>query len=83
MRPSLILAIPLLAVLLIAAGPDAVAAQDDNRAALVAALESLIATGEPRHTTHDQGEWLQLAVDAAIARGDRQINNWRSELRHR
>jgi hypothetical protein len=73
MRPSLILAIPLLAVLLIAAGPDAVAAQDDNRAALVAALESLIATGEPRHTTHDQGEWLQLAVDAAIARGDRQI----------
>jgi hypothetical protein len=47
--------------------------QDMDRAALVAALERLIVTGEPRHTTHDGGERLQLAVDEAIARGDREI----------
>jgi len=49
------------------------APQNNERQALVAALEALIATGEPRHMTHDQGEELQLAVDAAIARGDREI----------
>jgi hypothetical protein len=27
-------------------------------------------TGEPRHTSHDDGEWLQSAVDTAIAQGD-------------
>ena len=66
------------AVLLIAArvtatDPVSAAAQDDDRRALAAALESLIATGAPGHTTHDQGEWLQIAVDAAIARSDREI----------
>jgi hypothetical protein len=49
------------------------AAQDNNRTALIAALESLIATGGPHHTDHDAGQWLQLAVDDAIARGDREI----------
>lgn len=47
--------------------------QYSDRRALVAALEALIATGEPRHTDHDSGESLQLAVDEAIARGDREI----------
>lgn len=47
--------------------------QDNDRRALIAALESLIATGEPRHTTHDAGQQLQLGVDDAIARGDREI----------
>jgi hypothetical protein len=40
---------------------------------LVAALERLMLTGEPRHTSHDDGQWLQAEVDAAIARGDRTI----------
>ena len=40
------------------------------REALIRALETLIATGEPEHTTHDVGEWMQLAVDDAIGRGD-------------
>jgi hypothetical protein len=53
--------------------PGTARAQVDDRPALAAALESMIATGEPRHTTHDQGEWLQLAVDAAIGRGDQEI----------
>jgi hypothetical protein len=47
--------------------------QDADRRALIAALESLIATGEPRHTTHDAGQQLQLGVDEAIARGDKEI----------
>lgn len=73
MRPSLIRAIPFIAACTIPAVPSTAASQDDNRRGLAAALETLIATGEPRHTTHDEGEWLQLAVDAAIARGDHEI----------
>jgi hypothetical protein len=46
---------------------------DVDRTALVAALEALIATGQPRHNTHDEGERLQLAVDDAIARGDQEV----------
>jgi hypothetical protein len=61
----------------LAAGPYVAAGQsagqDIQRRALTAALESLIATGEPRHVTHDEGQWLQLAIDDAIARGDREI----------
>lgn len=55
----------------IAAGQAA--SPQSDRQALVAALESLIATGEPRHTSHDEGEQLQHAVDAAIARGDTEV----------
>jgi hypothetical protein len=47
--------------------------QDTSRSAIIAALESLMVTGEPHHTDHDAGQWLQLAVDDAIARGDREI----------
>jgi hypothetical protein len=39
-----------------------------DRAKVVAALERLIVTGEPRHTDHDEGQWLQREVDAAFAR---------------
>lgn len=73
MRPWVIPALPFIAACAIVAAPSTAAAQDNDRRALAAALESMIATGEPRHTTHDEGEWLQLAVDAAIARGDREI----------
>jgi hypothetical protein len=45
----------------------------DERARVVAALERLMTTGEPRHTFHDEGQWLQAAVDAAIARGDAEL----------
>src|SRR5262245_44420958 len=75
MRRSLFPAASLLAVFLIAAAPHTVTAQDDNRRALVAALELRIATGEHVHMSHDQGEWLQRAVDAAIARGDQEIEH--------
>jgi len=44
-----------------------------ERARVVAALERLLMTGEPRHTSHDEGQWLQAAVDAAIARGDAEV----------
>jgi len=46
---------------------------DSPRARLVQALEALIATGSSGHTTHDDGEWLQLAVTDSIRRGDREI----------
>lgn len=55
---------------------DSVQAQVEEprtREELVQALERLIATGQPRHISHDEGEALQTAVTAAIARGDRQI----------
>ena len=46
---------------------------DSPRLRLVQALESMIAA-EPRvHYTHDDGEWLQLAVTDSIAGGDRAI----------
>ena len=36
-------------------------------------LEALITTGTPRHASHDEGEWLQRAVEEAIRRGDGEI----------
>ena len=73
MHSCLTSVLPVIAACLIATAPTTAAAQDNDRRALVSALESMIATGTPRHTTHDQGEWLQIAVDAAIARGDNEI----------
>ncbi len=46
---------------------------EPHRDALIGALEALIATGAPGQTSHDEGEWLQLAVDDAIRRGDTDI----------
>jgi hypothetical protein len=61
-----------LACLLLALTASASAQQPsaNERARVVAALERLMTTGEPPHTSHDEGQWLQAAVDAAIARGD-------------
>jgi len=73
MRFFLVPVITLMIVSVIPIDAASAASQDDDRRALAAALESLIATGQPGHTTHDQGQWLQIAVDAAIARGDREI----------
>ena len=46
---------------------------EPTRGRVIAALEKLMITGEPRHTSHDEGQWLQTAVSAAIARGDAEI----------
>ena len=46
---------------------------DADRARVIAALHRLMTTGEPRHTNHDDGQWLQAEVDAAFARGDAEI----------
>jgi hypothetical protein len=44
-----------------------------NRAGVVAALERLLETGNPRHASHDEGEWLQAEVDRAFAVKDVEI----------
>jgi hypothetical protein len=44
-----------------------------TRQGVIVALEKLMITGEPRHTSHDEGQWLQTEVSAAIARGDAEI----------
>ena len=54
----------------------AVQAQDGAakaRARTIVALERLMLTGDPLHTTHGDGLWLQAAVDEAFARNDKQI----------
>ena len=58
-----------------ASGPRLAAQQgrDTSRADLVRALQTLIATGPTEHATHDEGEWLQLAVTDAISRRDAAI----------
>src|SRR3954470_17115550 len=43
---------------------------EPTRERVIAALEKLLITGEPRHTSHDEGQWLQAEVSAAVARGD-------------
>jgi hypothetical protein len=43
------------------------------RGRVIVALEKLMITGEPRHTSHDEGQWLQTEVSAAVARGDAEI----------
>jgi hypothetical protein len=45
-------------------------ASESTRRRVIAALEKLLVTGEPRHTSHDEGQWLQTEVRAAVARGD-------------
>lgn len=44
-----------------------------TRGRVIVALEKLMMTGEPRHTSHDEGQWLQTEVSAAVARGDAEI----------
>jgi hypothetical protein len=46
---------------------------ESTRGRVIAALEKLMITGEPRHTSHDEGQWLQTEVSAAVARGDAEI----------
>jgi hypothetical protein len=46
---------------------------ESTRERVIAALNKLMITGEPRHTSHDEGQWLQTEVSAAVARGDAEI----------
>jgi hypothetical protein len=46
---------------------------ESTRERVIAALNILMITGEPRHTSHDEGQWLQTEVSAAVARGDAEI----------
>jgi hypothetical protein len=48
-------------------------ASPDSRAKLIATLERLMTTGEPHQTSIDDGQLLQLAVDAAIRSGDTEL----------
>ena len=48
-------------------------AEPTDRARVIAALERLIATGEPRHNSHDDGQWLQEEVDRAFAQNDAEL----------
>ena len=46
--------------------PAAAASNSQDDRDLIEALERMAATGEPHHNTHDAGELLQKAVDAAL-----------------
>jgi hypothetical protein len=46
---------------------------ETDRTRVIAALQRLMTTGEPRHIEHDEGQWLQNAVNAAFARHDAEI----------
>ena len=48
-------------------------AEPSGRARVIAALERLIATGEPRHNSHDEGQWLQEEVDRAFEQNDAEL----------
>jgi len=66
----------LLFVILVTAAPAAAHAgqsAESSRNQVIAALEHLLATGEPRHVSHDEGEWLQEQVNLAFARQDEEI----------
>jgi hypothetical protein len=67
------LVVCLLCALLVAAPAAGQDASTGSRARLIAALERLMATGEPHQTSVDDGQLLQLAVDDAIRSGDTEI----------
>jgi hypothetical protein len=45
----------------------------EDRNAVLARLETMIATGVPADIDHGEGEWLQAAVNDLIARADREV----------
>ena len=69
MRPGLVISLMLLS----GAPTSAQDPRPPTRGRVIAALETLMTTGEPRHTSHDEGQWLQTEVSAAIASGDAEI----------
>src|SRR4026207_2022296 len=69
MRPTLVISLMLSSASLAWAQET----RQSTRGRVIAALETLMITGEPRHTSHDEGQWLQPEVNAAIAAGDAEI----------
>ena len=69
MRPSLLITLALLT----AAPASGQEPRLSARGRVLAALETLMTTGEPRHTSHDEGQWLQTEVSTAIASGDAEV----------
>ena len=63
----------LLGALAVAVPAVAQEAPTDSRAALIAALERLMMTGEPHQTSLDDGQLLQLSIDDAIRNGDAEV----------
>lgn len=72
LRLLLALLIPAVAATTAAANQRAAQAGEE-RAKLIAALDRLMLTGEPLHTSHGEGVWLQAAVDRALAANDREV----------
>lgn len=65
-----------LAAALALASPPALIARHTptpDRAAVIAALEQAMVTGQPCHSTHGEYPWLQRAVHEAFARNDVEI----------
>jgi hypothetical protein len=60
-------------ITLIASGSSGAQPVLADRPRVIAVLEQLLETGEPRHASHDQGEWLQGEVDRAFAVNDVEI----------
>ena len=62
-----------IAIALISSSPLAAQLIPADRTRVIEALERLLETGEPRHASHDEGEWLQGEVDRAFAVNDVEI----------
>jgi len=60
-------------MILISWAPVAAQPAATDRARVIEALERLLETGEPRHASHDEGEWLQRETDRAFAVNDLEI----------
>ena len=76
MVPSLlpVAVVTLFLTLALLVSPPASAAQANSaRERLIAALEQMIATGEPHHSEHDEGDVLQRALDRALRQDDPEL----------
>jgi hypothetical protein len=60
-------------ILLVSCAPLAAQPVPADRIRIIEALDRLLETGEPRHASHDDGEWLQAEVDRAFAANDVEI----------
>jgi hypothetical protein len=80
LRPSSVARLVAIATLLSAlvSQPAPAAAQTSafqHRSDVVRLLEQLLTTGYPLDNEHDEGEWLQAAVNYVIHQGDREIED--------
>ena len=71
MRSILVVGLMLLSAVPLRA--QGVRPRESTRGRVILSLEQLLITGAPRHTSHDEGQWLQTEVSAAVGRGDAEI----------